>query len=63
MINTSKDCKYCIHNKVCSIKDQAKEAKDKAFEIFGDGNELLDISVKCTQFSEGLTVRRSAGFD
>lgn len=50
MIESSNKCENCAHVKVCSIKDQVKEAKNKVLNDFGQYDELIRISVSCTQW-------------
>lgn len=50
MVESSTKCENCAHSKVCSIKDQLKEAKNKVLNDFGEYGELIKISVSCTQW-------------
>lgn len=51
MVTNQTNCENCIHNKICSIKNKVKEAKGKASTEFSNYNELISISIRCTEFN------------
>ena len=62
--NNITDCKKCIHNEICSIKNQVKQTmRDVSFQFGGIDSKNVDISVRCLHFNGGTNLRRTVGFD
>jgi hypothetical protein len=50
------ECKNCIHNKVCNLKDVKKEIVDK---IFGHADNIAStdsfkLSLSCAEYEGGI---------
>lgn len=58
MISTEKcECNNCLHNKVCSLKNDIYTVKKAAEEVFEKTNEVIEISIRCREFREEKLVR------
>lgn len=62
--NNITDCEKCIHNEICSIKNQVKQTmRDVNFQFGGTDSKNVGIFVLCLQFNGRTNLRRTAGFD
>lgn len=49
MVITKTACSNCIHEKICSIKEDVKTVKDKIMSEYGNVDSSIEISVKCKE--------------
>lgn len=54
MVVKTCECDTCVHQSVCSLRENYKESVNKLFDAYVDANaQFITVAIKCNEYSIG----------